>query len=71
MDKQMFILDEEIKRKRACRDVDGMQEDSRELLRLAHAQQCPAYEALAYYYSTLCHYLKKENALAIGRNYSV
>lgn len=65
MDKQMFILDEEIKRKRACRDVDGMQEDSRELLRLAHAQQCPAYEVLAYYYSTLCHYLKKENALAI------
>ena len=25
MDKQMVILDEEIKRKRACRDVDGMQ----------------------------------------------
>lgn len=65
MDKQLIILDEEINRKRACRDIDGMLEDSMKLRRLAHAQQCPAYEALAYYYSTLCHYLKKENAQAI------
>lgn len=65
MNEQLKFLDEEIKRKRACNDLEGMQMDSMKLRNLAHAQHDPAYEATAYYYSTLCHYLKKENAQAM------
>ena len=65
MDEQLKILDEEIKKKRACNDLEGMQTYSAELRKLSHAKHNRTYEALAYYYSTLYHYLKKENAQAM------
>ena len=38
MDEQLKILDEEIKKKRACNDLEGMQTYSAELRKLSHAK---------------------------------